>query len=902
MRTTHILATLLLTAVLASCADIRDAAVAPSADEICLDAYAAAATKAPVTGTTFPEGWTIRLSAYHTAPNGTVQEYFSDVPFTRQGTVWKAGTAAAPNPKYWPSQGTLTFFARTAMPAGTAGVSADPDERVATVGDNSASQTDILFAMKAPMTKTASAVPMVFYHQQALVAFRAKGAAYDATNNIGFTVTGVDILDANFAGTLTATRSGDAVATSWSALTAQKDAVVVPGVTTTRLTAAFQTLGTGLLVPGQPARAFRVHYTFHDGKTAAGVADDKVCTYTYAVPAGAPAWAAGRRYVYELTFSLEGITVVPVLEDWADGGSALVEVQGTPDETLDYMRLEVSAPGTLLWQTGGAEGVAATARTLEYSVNGSSWSQWTSTAEGERLSVAAGDVVKLRGAEAVYVGSHLVSEDGARFAAAGNSMSLFDRMSFETLTTVPASGLFGFFADCEGLTDASTLRLPATSAAASCYREMFRGCTALMHPPVLPATAAGGSYCYREMFRGCTALTEAPALPMRSIPTAAYYGMFWDCSSLIDPPSLPATTLRGVSVYCYMFRGCLSLRSAPSLPATALQANCYQGMFYDCISLRQAPASLPATTIPTRAYYSMFYQCVSLATAPSLPATSVGGEGYRNMFTGCTDLAAAPELPATTLGTYAYYGMFSGCSSLTSAPAVLPATTVPTYAYAVMFQDCVSLAAAPSLPATTVGANAYTRMFYGCTALAQAPASLPALAPGGSAYYEMFYGCTALTTAPAIAATTVGTYTCYRMFYGCTALTQGPPALHFTVVPHAACYYMFYNCRAMTSMPSLRFDEVSTSACTCMFYSCTAAAGAPVLAATTLAESCYYGMFSGCRAMTSVTMLATDISAYRALYSWMNNVAAAGTLTKAAATTLPSGASGIPAGWTVVNQ
>ena len=900
MRTTHILATLLLTAVLASCADIRDAAVAPSADEICLDAYAAAATKAPVTGTTFPEGWTIRLSAYYTAPNGTVQEYFSDVPFTRQGTVWKAGTAAAPNPKYWPSQGTLTFFARTGMTSGSSFPTAGPDECVATVGDNSATQTDILFAMKAPMTKTASAVPMVFYHQQALVAFRAKGAAYDATNNIGFTVTGVEILDANFAGTLTATRSGDAVATSWSALTAQKDAVAVPGVTTTRLTAAFQTLGTGLLVPGQPARAFRVHYTFHDGKTAAGVADDKVCTYTYAVPAEAPAWAAGRRYVYELTFSLEGITVAPVLEDWADGGSTLVEVQGTPDETLDYMRLEVSAPGALLWQTGGGSAAAA-ARTLEYSVNGSAWSPWTSTAEGERLEVAAGDVIKLRGAEGSYAGSHLVTADGAQLSAAGNSMSLFDRMSFETRTVVPASGLYGFFYGCEGLTDASALLLPAVSAAASCYREMFMGCTSLRHPPVLPATAAGGNYCYREMFRGCTALLEAPALPMRSIPNQGYYGMFWDCASLMDPPALPATTLRSGSNYAYMFRGCLSLGSAPALPATTLAASCYLGMFYDCISLRQGPPAIAAATVPSSACRNMFYNCTSLDGAPLLPATTVASEGYRGMFQLCRSLGTPPALPATDLGTYCYNSMFQGCTSLTTAPA-LPATEVPSYGYSSMFYGCTALSAAPPLPATSLAASCYSYMFYGCSALTQGPPALPAEEAPASAYYYMFYNCTALAAAPEIAATTVGSYTCYYMFYSCSSMSQGPSALHFSVLPLGACQGMFYNCSRMAALPALRFEAVEQNSCYAMFFNCLVATGAPVLAAPVLAEACYRYMFNNCRALTSITMLATDVTAYNALQSWVSGVAAAGTLTKAAAASLPSGVSGIPAGWTVVNQ
>ena len=50
-------------------------------------------------------------------------------------------------------------------------------------------------------------------------------------------------------------------------------------------------------------------------------------------------------------------------------------------------------------------------------------------------------------------------------------------------------------------------------------------------------------------------------------------------------------------------------------------------------------------------------------------------------------------------------------------------------------------------------------------------------------------------------------------------------------------------------------------------------------------------------------MLATNISATDCLKDWVKGVPATGTFTKAASmTTLPTGDSGIPAGWTVVNQ
>lgn len=83
---------------------------------------------------------------------------------------------------------------------------------------------------------------------------------------------------------------------------------------------------------------------------------------------------------------------------------------------------------------------------------------------------------------------------------------------------------------------------------------------------------------------------------------------------------------------------------------------------------------------------------------------------------------------------------------------------------------------------------------------------------------------------------------------------------------------------------------------------CTSLTTAPELPATTLASFCYFNMFSRCSKLNSITMLATDISASNCLNEWVSGVASTGTFTKAAEmTTLPTGTSGIPEGWTVVD-
>ena len=59
-------------------------------------------------------------------------------------------------------------------------------------------------------------------------------------------------------------------------------------------------------------------------------------------------------------------------------------------------------------------------------------------------------------------------------------------------------------------------------------------------------------------------------------------------------------------------------------------------------------------------------------------------------------------------------------------------------------------------------------------------------------------------------------------------------------------------------------------------------------------------MFSGCTNLNYIKMLATDISADGCLETWVNNVSSTGTFVKDPnMTSLPTGDSGIPNGWTV---
>ena len=249
-------------------------------------------------------------------------------------------------------------------------------------------------------------------------------------------------------------------------------------------------------------------------------------------------------------------------------------------------------------------------------------------------------------------------------------------------------------------------------------------------------------------------------------------------------------------------------------------------------------------------FYQLFYENKYLTDANELifSKTSLAPYCYSSMFNGCTSLTAAPALPATTVADYCYSYMFQDCTSLTTAPIELPATTLSNYCYKSMFGGCTSLTAAPSLPATTLASQCYQYMFHGCTSLTTAP-TLPATTLASSCYNGMFGGCTSLTTAPELPATTLA-ISCYiSMFNGCTSLTT-----------------------------------------------------APELPSTTLADYCYYIMFSGCASLNSITVYANDVSATDCTTDWLSGVASTGTFRNLGSATYPTGASGIPTGWTEVKN
>jgi len=178
----------------------------------------------------------------------------------------------------------------------------------------------------------------------------------------------------------------------------------------------------------------------------------------------------------------------------------------------------------------------------------------------------------------------------------------FENTKFEEDSTNTAAfkGLFGAsslqsFSSVLNVKDASKLILPENTAA-SCYKNMFKGCSLLTNAPQLPSISTKGS-CYYGMFNGCTSLVNAPDLIASTASSNAYEEMFMGCISLINPPRIMAT-----DIYAYacrrMFKNCTSLIASPILwTTTSKYTYFYEEMFYGCSSLKTITCLLKLSSI-----------------------------------------------------------------------------------------------------------------------------------------------------------------------------------------------------------------------------------------------------------------------------------------------------------------
>ena len=117
---------------------------------------------------------------------------------------------------------------------------------------------------------------------------------------------------------------------------------------------------------------------------------------------------------------------------------------------------------------------------------------------------------------------------------------------------------------------------------------------------------------------------------------------------------------------------------------------------------------------------------------------------------------------------------------------------------------------------------------------------------------------------------------------------------------------LFKNSTGLVSVESLKLPATAgTNYCySSMFEGCNKITKAPDILISSLGGSSFhrvYHMFYGCTNLGYVKCLATE-KTNNTLFEWLSGVSATGTFVKARGTTYKSGASGIPSGWTVIEE
>ena len=158
-------------------------------------------------------------------------------------------------------------------------------------------------------------------------------------------------------------------------------------------------------------------------------------------------------------------------------------------------------------------------------------------------------------------------------------------------------------------------------------------------------------------------------------------------------------------------------------------------------------------------------------------------------------------------------------------------------------------------------------------------------------YGDDFSGQTALT----------GTYNFCSLFKQSKAVSAENLILPATSLTECCYRAMFSKCTTLVVAPALPATTLAAYCYYFMFEDC-AITSAPELRATTLVSNCYGNMFTGCRSLNYILCLAVDKSASNCLTNWVSRVSSTGTFVKKASVTWPTGNSGIPTGWNVVEE
>lgn len=244
----------------------------------------------------------------------------------------------------------------------------------------------------------------------------------------------------------------------------------------------------------------------------------------------------GEYSLYTEPFPITSNTIVEAYSELGEETSEIVSetciYNPIHDYATDYFTFRIISGGTINWNSVGS----APLKTIQYSVNGGTWSYLVPQTTGSTTSITVSDndVVRFKGANTSYAISNAdymgFGSGTAIFNTEGNIMSLVYGDNF-----VGQTGLTGTYNFCSILKEtniisAENLILPATTLTPHCYRALIANSPSLVVAPELPATTLAEA-CYRYMFQEAS-ITTAPDLLATTLVNGCYEGMFSKCSNL----------------------------------------------------------------------------------------------------------------------------------------------------------------------------------------------------------------------------------------------------------------------------------------------------------------------------------------------------------------------------------
>ena len=318
----------------------KEIALAPFAQKA---TRSASATTPAIDGATYPDDLAMQVAAYAMpiTSSWTAGGYFDKTEFQgTNSTNWKGTTA-----RYWPlTDAYVTFLAVAGVDAVDVTSMGDPYASGATVVYDAASftdQTDLMYSGKQEQViQSGNAlsfpddVDMTFQHALAWLQFNV-GVPSGATYGDVIDITSIVVNGAYQTGTFTITNTGyntagDPTPTgSWGSFGAAT-ATTVPSSSynsTLPNDGTYAACGKVLLVPqASPTTSFTsftINYQMNG----------KDLSYTY-TPAST-VLAQDTKYIFNIKFTLTEIEIDPIVEDWTDGGTTVIEIPaaitaGTP--------------------------------------------------------------------------------------------------------------------------------------------------------------------------------------------------------------------------------------------------------------------------------------------------------------------------------------------------------------------------------------------------------------------------------------------------------------------------------------------------------------------------------------------------------------------------------------------